>query len=65
MFAFVDYTEVEHLEVITDANTVVVVSKMDGISGTHQRESLTPFSATVVDAFELRDGLIAQRDTYF
>lgn len=64
-FQFVDYTEVEHLEVVADANTVVVVSRMDGMSATHQRSSETPFSTTVVDVFELRDGQIAQWDSYF
>jgi len=64
-FSYVDYTDVEHLDVIVEDNTVVVVSGLTGMSSTHQRASKTPFSATVADVFELRDGLIAQCDMFF
>lgn len=64
-FFYVDYTDVEHLDVIVEDDTVVVVSDLSGMSSTHEQSSKTPFSATVVDVFELRDGLIAQYDMYF
>ena len=64
-FRFVDYTDVEHLDVIVEDDKVVVVSRLSGMSSTHQRVSKTPFSATVADVFELRDGLISQCDMYF
>ena len=64
-FSYVDYTNIENLDVISEGDKVVVVSKWEGMSATHQRSSKTPFSTTVVDVFELRDGLIAQCDVFF
>ena len=64
-FSFVDYTNIENIDVISEGDTVVVVSSWEGMSATHQRSSRTPFSTTVVDVFELRDGLIAQCDVFF
>ena len=64
-FSYVDYSDVEHLDVIVEDDTVVVVSQVSGVSSTLERSSKTPFSTTIVDVFELRDGLIAQCDVYF
>jgi ketosteroid isomerase-like protein len=66
-FGFVDYTDVEYLDLITEGNMVVVVSMWSGTSSTHGREGAnpTPFSGPVVDVVRLQDGLIADCHSYF
>ena len=66
-FDYVDYTDIEATDVITIRNTVVVVSRASGDSSTHARGpggDKTPFSAPLVDVFDLHGDLIARCDGY-
>ena len=65
-FEYVTYTDVEHLNVIAEGNTVTIVSTWSGTSSTHARAASdqTPFSAPVVTVFEIDNGLIARCDIY-
>lgn len=65
-FRSVDYTDVEHLDLITTGNTVVHIATWSGMSSSYTRDGPpTPFAAPSVTVFQLDDGLIADCRIYF